>query len=100
MFTLGSKSEEEEKYMSEFQALPPQKTNGMAIAGFVTALACCSPVGIILSSIGLSQISKDPSQKGKGLAMAGLIIGIVSLVGTVFYYIFMFSTGFLDSYNY
>lgn len=86
--------------MSEFQALPPQKTNGMAIAGFVTALACCSPVGIILSAIGLSQIGKDPTQKGKGLATAGLIIGIVSLVATIFYYIFIFSTGFVDSYDY
>jgi hypothetical protein len=86
--------------MSEFQALPPQKTNGMAIAGFVTALACCSPVGIILSAIGLSQIGKDPTQKGKGLATAGLIIGIVSLVATIFYYIFIFSTGFMDTYDY
>ncbi len=86
--------------MSEFQALPPQKPNGMAIAGFVTALACCSPVGIILSSIGLSQISKDPTQKGKGLATAGLIIGIVSLIFTIIYYVFIFSTGFLDSYDY
>ena len=86
--------------MSEFQALPPQKTNGLAIAGFVTALACCSPVGIILSAIGLSQIGKDPSQKGKGLATAGLIIGIVSLIASIFYYIFIFSSGFLDSYDY
>ena len=86
--------------MSEFQALPPQKTNGLAIAGFVTALACCSPVGIILSAIGLSQIGKDPTQKGKGLATAGLIIGIVSLVATIFYYSFIFSTGFMDTYDY
>jgi hypothetical protein len=86
--------------MSEFQALPPQKTNGMAIAGFVTALACCSPVGIVLSAIGLSQIGKDPSQKGKGLATAGLIIGIISLIASIFYYIFIFSSGLLDSYDY
>lgn len=84
--------------MSEFQALPPQKTNGMAIAGFVTALACCSPVGIILSAIGLSQISKDPSQKGKGLATAGLIIGIILLIFSVIYYVFLFSAGVDDSY--
>lgn len=86
--------------MSDFQPLPSQKTNGLAIAGFVTALACCSPIGIILSAIGLSQISKDPNQKGKGLATAGLIIGIISLVATIFYYIFIFSTGFLDTYDY
>jgi hypothetical protein len=86
--------------MSEFQALPPQKTNGLAIAGFVTSLSCCWPVGIILSSIGLSQISKDPTQKGKGLAMAGLIIGIVYFVLTILYYGFFATAGFLDSYNY
>jgi len=77
-----------------------QKTNGLAIAGFVTALACCSPVGIILSAIGLSQINKDPNQKGKGLATAGLIIGIISLVGTVLYYLFVFSSEILDTYDY
>ena len=86
--------------MSDFQPLPSQKTNGLAIAGFVTALACCSPVGIILSAIGLSQISKDPNQKGKGLATAGLIIGIISLVGTVLYYLFVFSSEILDTYDY
>ena len=77
-----------------------QKTNGLAIAGFVTALACCSPVGIILSAIGLSQINKDPNQKGKGLATAGLIIGVISLVGTVLYYLFVFSSEILDTYDY
>lgn len=61
--------------MSDFQPLPPQKTNGVAIAGFVTAVACCSPAGIILSAIALGQISKDPLQAGKGLVTAGLIIG-------------------------
>lgn len=86
--------------MSDFQGLPPQKTNGLAIAGFVTALACCSPVGIILSAIGLSQINKDPSQKGKGLATAGLIIGIISLVFSIIYYVFVFSSGVLDSFDY
>ena len=86
--------------MSDFQPLPMQKTNGLAIAGFVPALACCSPVGIILSAIGLSQINKNPNQKGKGLATAGLIIGIISLVGTVFYYLFVFSSEILDTYDY
>lgn len=79
--------------MSDFQPIPQQKTNGLAIAGFVTAIACCSPVGIVLSAIGLSQINKDPNQKGKGLAIAGLVIGIVSLVFAIIYYAFAFSTG-------
>ena len=79
--------------MSNFQPMPPQKTNGLAIAGFVTSLACCSPVGIVLSAIGISQINKDANQKGKGLAIAGLVIGIVSLVFSVIYYAVVLGTG-------
>jgi uncharacterized membrane protein YdjX (TVP38/TMEM64 family) len=82
--------------MSDFSPTPPQKTNGLAVAGFVTAIACCSPVGVILSSIALSQINNDPSQKGKGLALAGLIIGLVSIV----IYFIAFSIGAFDSTDY
>lgn len=60
----------------------PQKTNGMAIAGFVLSFFC-SPLGLIFSIIGMSQTSKDPSQGGRGLAIAGLVISIVSMVLTV-----------------
>jgi hypothetical protein len=85
--------------MSNFQPLPPQKTNGMAIAGFVLSLSCaCSILGIIFSAIGLSQIGKDPSQKGKGLATAGLIIGIISLVISIIYYFVVIAVGIDDSY--
>ena len=66
--------------MSEFQPVQPQKTNGMAIAGFVVALVCCGPLGIVFSAIGLNQINKNPSQGGKGLAIAGLVIGIVTTI--------------------
>jgi hypothetical protein len=83
--------------MSDFQPQVPQKTNGLAIAGFVTSLACCSPVGIILSAIGLNQINKDPNQKGKGLATAGLIIGIVFFVLTIIYYGFILNSEIFDS---
>ena len=56
-----------------FTAVP--KTNGLAIAGFVTAF-CFSPVAIVLSIIALNQIKKSPEpQGGKGLAIAGIIIG-------------------------
>ena len=82
--------------MTSFNPIPPQKTNGLAVAGFVTGLVCCSPVGIILSVIALSQISGDPSQKGKGLAQAGLIISIVSLVLSLI----LFSTGVFDELDY
>jgi hypothetical protein len=57
-----------------FTAVPP--TNGLAIAGFVTALLCFAPVALVLSIIALNQIKKSPTpQGGKGLAIAGIVIG-------------------------
>lgn len=50
------------------------KTNGMAIAGFVLSLIF-APLGIIFSAIALGQIKKT-GQRGHGFAIAGLVIGI------------------------
>ena len=90
--------------MSEFQAVQPQKTNGMAIAGFVLSLLCCtSLLGIIFSAVGLNQINKDPSQGGKGLATAGLILGIIGLIAGIIYLVFysaLLGAAIEDSYNY
>ncbi len=65
-----------------------QKTNGMAIAGFVCSLVglflfglVLGILGIIFSAIGLGKISKDSSRwKGKGMAVAALIVGVVDVV--------------------
>ena len=57
---------------------PPPGTNGMAIAGFVLAFFC-TPLGIVFSAIGLSQTNRT-GQSGRGLAIAGLVISIVSIV--------------------
>ena len=62
-------------------SVPPAsgKNNGMAITGFVLSLIpCLGLLGIVFSAIGMAQTKKDPSQGGRGLAIAGLIIGIVS----------------------
>ena len=56
------------------------KTNGMAVAGFVCSLIVCWPLGLIFSIIGMNQTKADPSQGGRGLAIAGLVISIVSAV--------------------
>ena len=66
---------------------PPQQTNGLAIAGFVTSLLCCGPVGLVLSIIGLNQINKNPSQGGKGLAIAGIVIAAVGMIFGFIYYV-------------
>ncbi len=66
----------------------PRKNSGMAIAGFVLALVGIIPcfwfwvlqipgyLGVILSAIGLKQ-TKDGKMGARGLAIAGLIIGII-----------------------
>jgi hypothetical protein len=72
---------------------PTPKNNPLAVAGMTLGilsltlgLCCCyglpfSVPGIICSSIALSQIKKDPfTQQGRSLAMAGLILSILSLV--------------------
>lgn len=80
---------------------PEAKLNGLAVAGFVVSLVSLffcgisSIVGLILSIIGMTQIKNSIKagvpQRGNGLAIAGLVIGII---GTVFIliYIIMIAT--------
>lgn len=59
------------------------KTNGLAIASLITSFFI-SIVGIILGHIALSQI-KRTGEGGRGLAIAGLVIGYLGLVfGIIF----------------
>jgi hypothetical protein len=56
----------------------PPRTNTMAILGLVFAFVF-SPLGVVFSAIGLKQI-KERREGGRGLALAGLIISILSIV--------------------
>ncbi|MDG4857002.1 DUF4190 domain-containing protein [Streptomyces sp. T-3] len=59
---------------------PQQRTqNGLAIASFVLSLVCFAPVGLVLGIVALRQIARR-GQRGKGLAIAGVVISSVSLV--------------------
>lgn len=60
----------------------PQKTNGLAIAALVLSLVGCSLLGVIFGGIAISQINKGQGS-GKGLAIAGLVIGIIGFLGTI-----------------
>ena len=76
---------------AQTQPLPVQSGNSSATLGLVLScfsLICCgcAPVailGIVLSCVGLSNANRDPAQTGRGLAMAGIIIGIIALLETV-----------------
>jgi hypothetical protein len=67
----------------------PQKTNTMAILGLIFAFVF-SPLGIVFSAIGLSQIKKR-REGGRGLAIAGLILSIVFLLFTLAFVVFAFA---------
>lgn len=59
-------------------APPQQGSNGMAIAGFVLAFFC-TPLGLIFSILGLRN-AKNAGGKGRGLALAGIVISIAAMI--------------------
>lgn len=63
---------------------PKPGTNGFAIASLVCAFFC-TPLGLIFGFIARSQI-KRTGQSGNGLALAGIIISLISiLIAVVFF---------------
>ena len=69
-----------------------KKFSGKAITGFVLSLTgiivaglICGILGIIYSAIAFSDI-KNKNLKGRGLAIAGLVISIIDIVIMIFYY--------------
>lgn len=68
-------------WSGSYGSVPPeanQKYNGLAIAGFICSFLVSLP-GLILSIVGLNQIKKQGG-KGKGLAIAGIIISAAGMV--------------------
>ena len=77
-----------------------RKTNGLAIAGLVFSLLgvpCCgvglfSLIGLIFSSVALGQIKHNLRQEGRGMAVAGIIISIFSLIiGVIFWAVILYT---------
>ena len=77
----------------QFAAHPSQKTNGMAIASLVMSLVCCNLLGVIFGHVALNQINRT-GEGGRGLALAGLIIGYVSLaIGAIWLLVVVAAAG-------
>jgi len=78
----------------------------LSIVGLV-GFCCGGPVlgiaGVICGHLGLSKINANPQLQGRGLAMAGLIIGYFSVVSWALYLIFFGGLaalgGIMDSVN-
>ena len=60
---------------------PPQRTNAYAVASLICAFLF-APLGVLFGHLSLSQIKRSGEQ-GRGLAIAGLVIGYLITVGTV-----------------
>lgn len=81
-----------------------KQSNPLAITGFVISLVsllCCggtSWLGLIFSIIGLIE-SKKKNNKGKGLAVAGIVISTILLILLFVCYVLMFSTALGDLLN-
>jgi len=65
---------------------PSRKTSGMSVASLVLGILWLGGFGALLATIfgavGLKQ-TKDGQRGGRGLAIAGLILGIVGILGSV-----------------
>ena len=78
-----------------------EKTSGLAVAGFVTGLSSLlinimglvGLVDTILSAVGLTKTGPG-KDKGRGMAVAGLILGILSVIYGVFQIIYYSSRPF------
>lgn len=76
--------------------VPAAKTNSMAIAALVCSLVL-APLGIVFGHIALSQI-KRTGEEGKGLAIAGLVIGyIFTAIAVIWLVVFIIFLGALGS---
>ena len=104
-FQQNSQQDSQQSWYNQFNYTPPQQDctpcapsanyNGLSIAGF--SLSCAAIisnillfglpgiVGLILSIVGLCQCNKR-SEKGRGLAIAGIAIGAVLTLLMIFVY--------------
>jgi hypothetical protein len=77
-------------YGQPYPGMPKAGTNGFAIASMVLGIVWIYGVGSILALvfgyIARSQIKRNP-QGGDGMAIAGIVLGWVGLVGIVVFFI-------------
>ncbi|WP_406092185.1 DUF4190 domain-containing protein [Kitasatospora purpeofusca] len=71
----------------------PTRTNGFAIASLVTALFCLWPLALVFAVVALVQISRR-NEKGRGLAVSGLVIGVLALIVSLIAFIGLAALGF------
>jgi hypothetical protein len=81
---------------------PPANSKATwALVTGILSILCCqvfAPVSIVLGAMALSQIKQNPHQGGRGMAVAGIIMGCVSiLLGIVVFVVFLLTPGLFSS---
>lgn len=61
------------------QTAPAEKWNVLSIVGFVLSLLSFNVIAVVLGFIGLNQVKKT-GERGRGLAIAAIIIGFATIV--------------------
>lgn len=65
------------------------KTSGLAITSLIFSLICCIPttvLGVLFGIGALVSISGNPAKKGKGIAVAGIVLGLLFSAGQAVFY--------------
>ena len=79
---------------------PAAKWNVLSIVSLVTAIVGLGLVAVITGHISLSQIKKTGEQ-GKVLAVIGLVLGFLGVLGWILFWIFwgvVFAAGSVQTY--
>ena len=74
----------------------PQTTNALAVVALVFALIGGALLAIVFGHVALSQIRRS-NERGEGMAKAALIIGYLSLIGSVIFLIVSLATAGVSS---
>lgn len=69
---------------------PAEKWNVLSIVAFVLSLVGFNVIAIVLGFIGLNQVKKT-GERGRGLALAAIIIGFVSIAVFIIVWITVFA---------
>jgi Domain of unknown function (DUF4190) len=85
--------------------MPPQSANGFAIASLTLGIAClctgrCAIPAVICGHIALAQINRSGGmQQGRGMAIAGLVLGYIFLAFIVLYIAFIVAITAVPSFQ-
>ena len=78
----------------------PVSTNGFSIASLICSVLGISLLGVIFGHVALSQIkNSNGMQGGRGLAIAGLIIGYIELALAILFVVFIVLIGAFAASN-